>query len=218
MSGETPSERTARTRRALAVPEVLLALDFETTGLDSGRDRVIEVGAVRFRLDEAGSCVEEGALACLVDPGMPIPAASRSIHGISDADVEGAPAFAAVLPTLVELAREAVIVAHNAPFDLAFLNAELARLGRPRADNKRADTVLLARRAFPGRASYRLVNLAASLGIAAGAAHRALDDARTCMRLYAACAAALNAPASQASAEASAEPSTRTSTSTSTSA
>jgi DNA polymerase III epsilon subunit family exonuclease len=163
-----------------------LALDFETTGLDSGTERVVEIGAIRFGLGPGGA-EEEASLACLVDPGMPIPPRAISIHGITDEDVAGAHAFGDVAPSLLALAEGAMIVAHNVGFDLSFLDAELARLGRARALSESADTLALSRRAFPGRASYRLGSIAAALGIDAGSAHRALDDARTCMALYAAC-------------------------------
>lgn len=171
-----------------------LALDFETTGLYPAIHRVIEVGAIRFRLGTGFEAIEEGQLACLVDPGVPMPEDARAVHGISDADLVGAPPFGQVAAPLLSLAEGAVIVAHNASFDLSFLDAELGRLGRlglARPAARSADTVALARRAFPGRRSYRLGAIAAELGIGAGSAHRALDDARTCMTLFAACAARL---------------------------
>jgi DNA polymerase III subunit epsilon len=163
-----------------------LALDFETTGLDSAIGRVVEVGAIRFSLGIEGF-FEEASLACLIDPGMPIPRRASAIHGISDGDVAGAPSFRDVAPSLLTLAEGTVIVAHNVRFDLSFLDAELSRIGLSRPPAETADTVALSRRAFPGRASYRLGAIASALGIDTGAAHRALDDARTCMRLYAAC-------------------------------
>jgi DNA polymerase III subunit epsilon len=176
----------------------LLALDFETTGLDSAAGRVVEIGAVRFRLGPDGGSgpgapVEEASLACLVDPGMPIPWAARAIHGISDEDVAGSPSFREVAPALLALAEGATIVAHNVRFDLSFLDAELSRLDLARPPAETADTLRLCRRAFPGRPSYSLGAIAAVLGIYAGSAHRALDDARTCMLLYAACEKALAA-------------------------
>jgi DNA polymerase III subunit epsilon len=164
-----------------------LALDFETTGLDSGIGRIVEVGAIRFRM-EGGACVEEAYMASLVDPGMPIPRQAMSIHGITNEDVAGAPAFGELALPLLALAEGAVIVAHNVRFDLSFLDAELSRLALARPAQATEDTVALSRRAFPGRASYRLGAIASALGIDSGLAHRALDDARTCMLLYAACA------------------------------
>ncbi len=166
----------------------LLALDFETTGLDPVGGRVVEIGALLFELPPEGAPIEEASLACLVDPGMPIPPQATAIHGIRDEDVAGAPSFRAAAPALLALAEGATIVAHNARFDLSFLDAELGRCGLVRPPAPYEDTVLLCRRAFPGLASYRLGALASALGIDPGSAHRALDDARTCMLLYAACA------------------------------
>lgn len=169
-----------------------LALDFETTGLDAGIGRVVEVGAVRFELAAEGP-IEKAALASLVAPGIPIPWQARSIHGISDEDVADAPRFAELAQALLELAKGAVIVGHNVGFDLGFLDGELMRAGILRQHLESADTVPLARKAFPGHRSYKLTSIAADLRIDAGASHRALDDARTCMKLYAACMAALAA-------------------------
>ena len=165
---------------------IFLALDFETTGLDSRVGRVVEIGAIRFRIG-AGVCVEEASLSCLVDPKMPIPRRARSIHGISDDDVRGAPVFGEVAQSLLAMAAGAVIVAHNVRFDLSFLDAELSRVGLRRPEAKTEDTVALSKLAFPGRASYSLGAIASALGIATGSAHRALDDARACMLLYGAC-------------------------------
>ena len=223
-----------------------LALDFETTGLDPARERVVEIGALRFRFvepcsqadlgplfaaafaeDAACGCEadrgaadgggafrgaagasgpgatgdpgaerlmlgEEGILSLLVNPGKPIPPATTAIHGIRDKDVEGEPAFAAFAPALAELARGAVIIAHNAPFDLSFLRAELSRAGLPPAANEVLDTRIVAKAAFPGLPSYRLVDLAARLGIGHERAHRALDDARACAGLFLASALRLD--------------------------
>ena len=164
-----------------------LALDFETTGLDCRVGRVVEIGAVRFSLGTSG-CVEEASMACLVDPGMPIPSRASAIHGICDDDVACAHSFEEVAPTLLAMAEGATIVAHNVRFDLSFLDAELSRIGLARPEAKTEDTVALSRRAFPGRASYRLDAIATALGIDTGDSHRALDDAKTCMHLYGACA------------------------------
>lgn len=182
-----------------------LALDFETTGLDPARDRVVEVGALRFRPSIGGGrpYIEEGALATLVKPGIPIPAEVIAIHGIRDADVAFSGPFSDIAPLILAMAEGATIVAHNAPFDLSFLEAELRRAGLPAAANPVLDSRLLAKAAFPERPSYRLVDLAAFLGIDAGKSHRALDDARTCMELFLASARILApgaAPAEPASA------------------
>lgn len=175
---------------------VYLALDFETTGLDPARERVVEIGALRFTPGAQGSrlspgqagAIEVGALSSLVDPGIRIPREVIAIHGITNEDVEGAPSFAGVGPILTALAAGAYLVAHNAPFDLSFLRAELSRAGLNPPLNPVLDTRIIARAAFPGLSSYKLVDLAARFGIDKGRSHRALDDARTCMELLLICA------------------------------
>ncbi|MBL8967350.1 MAG: 3'-5' exonuclease, partial [Spirochaetaceae bacterium] len=126
---------------------------------------------------------------------------TTGIHGIRDEDVRGEPDFAARAPALAELARGAVIIAHNAPFDLAFLRAELERAGLPAALNEVLDTRILAKAAYPGLQSYKLVDLARFLGIDTGRSHRALDDAKTCAALFLAAARRLE-PEPEAAAEA----------------
>jgi len=171
-----------------------LALDFETTGLYPAIHRVIEIGALRFRIGPEGEAVEEARLSCLVDPGIPIPDDARAIHGISNADLTGAPPFGSVASPLLALAEGSVIVAHNASFDLSFLDSELGRLGMRRTSGGIVDTVALARRAFPGLRSYKLGSIASELGLRPGLQHRALDDAWTCMHIYAACMRRMSAP------------------------
>ncbi len=210
MSGVLPSDWRTRS---------YLALDFETTGLDPRRERVVEIGALRFRVAEsdcpaaagplfAAGCAErregygfgsrgagprlllteEARLSALVNPGKPIPPETTAIHGIRNEDVANEPPFANLAFALTELAQGAVIVAHNAPFDLSFLEAELARAGLAAPANEVVDTRLLAKAAFPGLPSYRLVELAAALGLGHERAHRALDDARACAELFLAAA------------------------------
>jgi DNA polymerase-3 subunit epsilon len=161
------------------------ALDVETTGLDSGRDRVIEVGVVLFRFDGEGALLEEESWGSLIDPAMPIPASSTAVHGLNDLDVWGAPSFRAISAKLAAMLAGRVFVAHNAPFDAGFIGAEYARLGRGSPIAEMADTLPLLRLAVPNLLSYSLGKAAFVLGFDTGTSHRALDDAKTCMRLFA---------------------------------
>lgn len=103
-------------------------VDVETTGLDPRRGhRVCEIAVVRVRGD--GEVVEE--FSSMVNPGRRIPREVAEYHGIGDADVAGAPSFGQLAGTLLRMARNAVVVAHNLPFEEAFLDAEFARLGLP---------------------------------------------------------------------------------------
>ena len=166
---------------------VFVAFDFETTGLNSATDRIIEFGAVRFRNSEVTAEFD-----MLVSPGIPIGPEAAAVSGISDADVVGAPAVEVVLPAFLEFLGKSVLIAHNAPFDLGFLRAAIQSAGLPEIGNLVIDTHLLAIRAFPKRKSYSLQNLGTELALPKSRAHRAKDDAELCMRLFLASVDALS--------------------------
>ncbi|MCA3260911.1 MAG: 3'-5' exonuclease [Telmatospirillum sp.] len=155
--------------------------DLETTGLDVENDAIVSVGAVRV----LGSRVLASEnFATLVDPGRPIPPASTAIHGIDDAAVAGAPDAATAIAQLKRFAHDAVLVAHNAAFDLAFV-ARAAEAGGFVFDNPPFDTLLVARWLFPDLADHSLEGLAGLLGIAIGQRHSALDDALATAAIFA---------------------------------
>ncbi|MCS7207427.1 MAG: exonuclease domain-containing protein [Dehalococcoidia bacterium] len=159
-------------------PDALLsrpwvALDLETTGLDTAHDAIIEVGAVRF---QGGKVLD--TFTSLVNPYRPIPPEVERLTGITSRAVATAPPFALVAGQLLDFLGDApVIVGHNLAFDLAFLE----RAGvRPSA--LPADTQELAEVLFP-RGPYGLGALASALGIPVTTAHRALPDALTTAHL-----------------------------------
>jgi len=165
--------------------EVFTAFDVETTGLDNRRDRIVEIGAVRFNREGI-----IGRFAQLIDPGIPMPAEAGRVNNITDVMLAGQPPIQVALPAFVHFAADSIILAHNAPFDCGFVNQSLSRLYDdgyvrfPCLPNRIADTLSMARELLPGRSHYNLQALAASLGITAEAAHRALDDARLCMEIF----------------------------------
>ena len=151
-----------------------VVVDLETTGGSPTTDRVTEIGAVRV---QGGEVV--GELATLVDPGLPIPVAVAQLTGITDGMVTGLPPLEAVLPTLLEFARGAVLVAHNARFDTAFLGAGLARLSYPPLPHPVVCTAALARRLVrEDVGNCRLATLARYFATRTEPVHRALADAR----------------------------------------
>ena len=160
------------------------ALDVETTGLDPGRDRVVELAILPFHFDSEGALIEEEGFCSFVNPAMPIPESSTAIHGITDLDVPAAPFFREVVGMVDRLLSGRVMVAHNAPFDEGFVRAEYSRARNPPPLGEIADSLVLARLAFPSLHSYALAKAAFLLGIDPGSSHRALDDARTCMILF----------------------------------
>lgn len=160
------------------------ALDVETTGLDPWRDRVIEIGVVRFSFDSEGALVEEDTWNSLINPGIAIPESATAIHGITDLDISSSPFFREIASGLATLLGGRVMVAHNAPFDAGFIREEFSRLSREAPVWEMADSLVLLRQAFPNLLSYNLGKAAFILGIDSASFHRALDDARTCMHIF----------------------------------
>jgi DNA polymerase III subunit epsilon len=165
------------------------AVDQETTGLNAASDRVIEIGAVKFR---NGKIIESRSW--LIDPGIPIPEESIRIHHIAPDMVAGRPSFKSVYPEFKDFVRDTVVLCHNAPFDVGFLRAETERSGLPRLDNQVLDTLRLARSWFPNAPGHSLEALAAHLGIELKSAHRALADASALVAVF--MAGTTNLPAS----------------------
>ncbi len=158
-----------------------VVVDLETTGgrakagPDGHHDAITEIGAVKVRGGEV-----LGEFATLVDPGRAIPPQIVELTGITTAMVRDAPTIDAVLPMFLEFARGAVLVAHNAGFDIGFLRAAAQRADISWPQPPLLCTVRLARRVLTREEapSVRLVALARLLGSATEPTHRALDDAR----------------------------------------
>jgi len=152
-----------------------VVVDLETTGGASGTDSITEIGAVKVRAGEV-----LGEFATLVDPGVPISPFVSVLTGITDRMVSAAPSLDAVLPSFLEFAAGAVLVAHNAPFDIGFLKAACARQERRWPNPAVLDTALLARRVLTRDEvpNCKLSTLAAFFRSATTPTHRALADAR----------------------------------------
>src|SRR5437667_2505152 len=151
-----------------------VVVELETTGLRPGSSRICEIGAVRVRDFELA---EEFEL--LVDPGVPLAAAISAITGLHDAELRGQPHPSIAVRRFLEFAGDAVLVAHNARFDLAFIDRETERLTGGRLAGPVVDTVGLARRLLAGRTRRAgLASLAQFFGTEARPCHRALPDAQ----------------------------------------
>ena len=146
----------------------IIALDLETTGLDSKKDVIIEIGAVRFE----GNRIE-AEFTTLINPSRHIPEFVSGLTGISDEMVRLAPQIRDVLDDLVSFIGEAPILGHNIQFDLSFFKKyNLFEF------NEIIDTYELAAVLMPSASRYNLGALGQQLGIPLPATHRALDDAR----------------------------------------
>ena len=160
-----------------------VVLDTETTGLDpAAGHRVIEIGC----LEMVHRIATGATMHRYVQPERDIPEEAVRIHGITAEKLAGEPVFAAVVDELLDFLGESRVVAHNAQFDIGFLNAELERAGRPPIAASRAvDTVAIARRKFPG-APASLDALCKRFGIdnSARVRHGALLDAELLADVY----------------------------------
>ncbi|MDR0556820.1 MAG: 3'-5' exonuclease [Treponema sp.] len=191
-----------------------VAFDLETTGLDPKKDRIVEIGAVKF--DKNGII---SRFSVLIYPGVSIPAGASAVNNITDDMLKDKPSLDAVFPDFLRFINDAVVIAHNAPFDCGFINeglkvryktvpadeeegsglfldeksqsAQAAAVSRPppfpALPNRIVDTIAFAKEAFPNMYKYNLQDLAASLAITANNAHRAEDDARVCMEIFLRC-------------------------------
>ncbi|MBS0126003.1 3'-5' exonuclease [Thetidibacter halocola] len=155
---------------------VFTVFDTETTGLLPHKDEIVQIGAVRIVNSRLvpGETIDQ-----LVDPGRPIPPASTAVHHVSDAMVAGKPDIVAAGRKLHDFARGSVIVAHNAPFDMAFLRRHGARMQR-QWDHPILDTVLVSAVLFGTTETHTLDALCLRLGVTIPPElrHTAMGDAR----------------------------------------
>ena len=159
-----------------------IVLDTETTGLKfSDNHRVIEVAAIEI-IDylPTGKVFHK-----YVNPQRDVPESSVDIHGITEKFLENKPLFKEIADEFLEFISVDNIVAHNAPFDIGFLNFELQRCGKNTLSNKAIDTVVLAREKFPGQ-SVSLDALCKRLSIdnTLREKHSATLDAELLARVY----------------------------------
>jgi DNA polymerase III epsilon subunit family exonuclease len=150
-----------------------VVVDLETTGLRPGSSQICEIGAVRVR----GLEIEE-EFELLVDPGVSLGPVISALTGLQDRQLRGAPRPAAAVQQFLAFAGDAVLVAYNARFDLAFLDRETERLTGSRIAAPVVDTVALARRLLGSRVPRAsLAQLSYFFGASVQPCHRALPDA-----------------------------------------
>lgn len=171
---------TGRLGRRLLSDLTFVVFDTETTGLkaDEGHE-IVQLGAVKV---VAGQVITAGGFERLVNPGRPIPPDSVRFHGITDPMVADKPPIGIVLRQFRDMAGDAVLVAHNAAFDLSFLDAKRDETGIA-LTNPVLDTLLLSLVAEPN-ADPSLAALAGRLGVAVDTAHSALSDAMTAAEIW----------------------------------
>lgn len=176
---------TADSNNALAAPETIrlpakntllsnvtfVVFDTETTGFSPKNDRLVELGAVKFR---NGKILEERTW--LINPKRSIPFYVQKVHGITPEMVKDSPTFKQVYPEFEDFIKGCVLMAHNAPFDLGFMRAEILRSGETLPPNLTIDSLRLFRNWYPNQKSYKLGDLAEFMKVTGGTFHRAEAD------------------------------------------
>ncbi|HEY9792142.1 MAG TPA: exonuclease domain-containing protein [Candidatus Obscuribacterales bacterium] len=171
---------------------VFVAFDTETTGLSPVACRLVEISGVKFRLDRA----EIDTFQALINPEVPIPPGAAAVHGITDRMVEKERTYDQVVPDFIAWAtaedpnlpaspgNQTVLIAHNAPFDIGFLEVALCKLNLPMPANLVLDTLPLARQLLTDVMNYQLKTLVEHLKIDAATYHRALADSYHVRNLF----------------------------------
>lgn len=161
---------------------VFTAFDTETTALSPSSGRVIEIGAVKFNNDGIIDTFNT-----LINPESLIPPFITGLTHITQDMVKNSPVMKSILPEFLVFITDTVLIAHNAQFDLNFINAECTWADLPPARNKVIDTLQYSKWAFPEAEKHKLDFLADYLKLKKGSSHRAFDDADTCRQLFIEC-------------------------------
>ena len=164
--------------RGQSMEEAFVVFDIETTGFSPVSNRIIEIGAVRV---EKGSIVDRFSV--FVNPQVPIPFKIEQLTEINDGMVVDAETIEEVLPKFLEFSEGAVMVAHNAGFDMSFIIENCKRQGIER-EFTYVDTVGMARMLLPGLNRFKLDTVAKALNIPLLNHHRAVDDAACTAEIF----------------------------------
>lgn len=158
-----------------------VAFDTETTGIWAATNRIVEIGAVKFRLGQRRT----DRFSELINPERDIPAEVIEIHRITNSMVRSARTVESVLEDFIEFCGpDSVLLAHNALFDISFVGCESDRVGLPLMENRILDTVDLFRKYRPGLDSYALESLMRKFRLGTDQNHRAADDAILVWKLF----------------------------------
>ena len=157
--------------RGQSLDDTYVVFDIETTGFSAENDRIIEIGAVKVQKGEITD-----KFSVFVNPETPIPFEIEKLTGINDNMVIGEPVIEEILPKFLAFCEGAVMVAHNAGFDMSFIRRNSERQGLP-CEFTVVDTVALARVLLPNLNRYKLDTVAKALDISLENHHRAVDDA-----------------------------------------
>lgn len=178
-AGAADSTPTAVENSAVRIPPsntrienvTFVVFDTETTGFSPIRDRIVEIGAVKFRNGKV-----LGEKTWLINPQRSIPFFVQKVHGITPEMIKDKPTFKEAYPEFAEFIKGAVLIAHNAPFDVRFMAAEMERNGCEFPNNPTIDSLVLFRKWYPKLPSHNLSVVAEAAEVTGGTFHRAEAD------------------------------------------
>jgi DNA polymerase III epsilon subunit family exonuclease len=163
-----------------------IALDLETTGLSPDKSEILEIGMIKFNQESVIGTYQQ-----LVKPSGIIPIESTNVHGITLDMLYQSPTFAEILPSFLNFIESNVLVAHNASFDLTFLDYHARKVNVQIPNLPVLCTLQLSRKYFPKFKTYKLSDLRRNLGITQSKIrmtdvkhhHEALNDSYACMEV-----------------------------------
>lgn len=158
--------------------DTIVVFDIETTGLDSRTEAITEIGAVKVKDREIIDTFET-----FVNPGKPIPANITELTGITDKMVADAPPISEAFEAFCEFVGDSAVIAHNAKFDVGFMQSAAKKLGKT-FNNMVLDTLELSRFLQPELSRHKLDIIAEHLGIENGNHHRAVNDATVTAKIW----------------------------------
>jgi DNA polymerase III subunit epsilon len=169
----------------MGIKKNFIFLDTETSGIDLNCDFVIELACVRVSQDlDTFEVQKENIFHTYLNPDCSISEESQKVHGISKDFLKDKPKFAEIADSFLEFIGDDILIAHNAQFDINFLNKELERNKKPCLSNEVIDSLVTARKLYPG-SQVGLDSLMRRFNMSRRGLHSALEDAIILSKVYA---------------------------------
>lgn len=172
------TETDYKTRVIRTKPKDYVVFDTETTGLIAGSDRIIEIGAIKYKNN-----VEVDRYNVLINPEFNLPKKIVDLTGITDGDLKDKKNMREVLPEFISFIEDLPLVAHNASFDISMLNGECTLCDVELIKNKVIDTLAISRKLFRDVENHKLSTLKKYLKMEIES-HRAVNDCEICAKIY----------------------------------
>ncbi|MGL4392453.1 MAG: PolC-type DNA polymerase III [Fusobacteriaceae bacterium] len=159
--------------------EIFVVFDLETTGLNSHKNEIIEIGAVKLKGTRIIDRFSE-----FVKPAGMLPDKITELTGITDRMIENAKNIEDVLPRFMDFAGDATFVAHNSAFDMSFIRRDCEKILSKKISNPVIDTLQMARDLFPNQKAFGLEKMTKFLGVELDSHHRAVDDSQATANIF----------------------------------